>query len=107
MNADTFFGMVHGVGAVGGEKRSGGDSANGMPRNWLTTAVALGIIVVVPTNTPEAIVTLGAAVRSAAVDAVNKPERRVATTRDGFPSSISKKALGKQCKQETVLWKPL
>lgn len=43
---------------MGGENLSGG-AANGMPKNWLTVAVADGIEVVVPITMPDARVTSG------------------------------------------------
>lgn len=53
-------GCDQGRGSCGGEKRSGGESAKGTPRNLFTTAVAEGSEVVVPTRTPAANVTVGA-----------------------------------------------
>jgi hypothetical protein len=52
-------GSFHGLGGAGGLNRSGGDCANGMPRNWLTAAVAVGTDTTVPTMTPASIVAVG------------------------------------------------
>ena len=46
-------------GWTGGENRSGGDWANGIPRNLLTEAVAVGRVVVVPITTPISMLALG------------------------------------------------
>ena len=48
-----------GAGSTGGEKRSGGETAKGTPKNWLTTAVAVGKRVVVPTTHPASTWTVG------------------------------------------------
>jgi hypothetical protein len=52
-------GFFHGFAGAGGLNRSGGDWANGMPRNWLTAAVAVGTDTAVPTITPASIVAVG------------------------------------------------
>jgi hypothetical protein len=44
---------------VGGENLSGGEEANGIPRNLFTVAVADGNKVVVPNSGPESIEALG------------------------------------------------
>lgn len=44
---------------LGGENRSGGEAANGIPRNLFTVAVADGIEVVVPTTNPESMTAVG------------------------------------------------
>ena len=59
LKAVAFSGVDHGAGLLGGEKRSGGEAANGIPRNLLTTTEAEGRTVVVPTTGPDAIVTVG------------------------------------------------
>ena len=62
----AIYGSLNGAGTVGGENRTGGDAANGIPRNLFTTTVAKGSEVVVPITTPEAIVTVGAAATATA-----------------------------------------
>ena len=59
LHSVTFRGLLHCCGLCGGEKRSGGDWANGIPRNLFTAAVAEGKVVYVPTRAPEARVTVG------------------------------------------------
>ena len=59
LDADASRGADHGAGWLGGEKRSGGEAANGIPRYLLTAAIAEGSRVVVPTTAPEPIVTVG------------------------------------------------
>lgn len=52
-------GRIHRDGLLGGLKRSGGESANGMPKNLLTIAVAEGRVVEVPIIFPESILAVG------------------------------------------------
>lgn len=59
MKADAFSGLYHGTVLLGGENLSGGEAANGIPRNLFTVAVADGIEVVVPTTGPESITAVG------------------------------------------------
>jgi hypothetical protein len=49
----------------GGENRSGGDCAKGIPRNWFTGPKAVGRVVDFPTTTPASIVAVGALLRLA------------------------------------------
>ena len=59
-------GSVNGFAGVGGEKRSGGLTAKGMPRNLLTVTVADGNTVVVPMTTPTSMVAVGKLVEAGA-----------------------------------------
>jgi hypothetical protein len=59
--AETFNGLVHATGLIGGENLSGGEAAKGIPRYLFTVAVAAGSKVVVPTRTPDGITTVGRA----------------------------------------------
>lgn len=52
-------GRTHLSGLTGGLKRSGGESAKGMPKYLWTTAVADGRVVEVPIITPESILAVG------------------------------------------------
>ena len=52
-------GFDHDFGFRGAEKRSGGEAANGTPRNLLTVVEEEGNDVVVPTITPASIVAVG------------------------------------------------
>jgi len=49
----------------GGSNLFGGDCANGIPKNLLTEAVAVGRVVVVPITTPASMVAVGAAAYAA------------------------------------------
>ena len=51
-------GVVHGLTAVGGENRTGGE-ANGIPRYWLTATTEEGTVTLDPTTTPEESTTVG------------------------------------------------
>jgi hypothetical protein len=51
---------VNRLAGSGGENRSGGDFANGIPRNWCTCPRDEGSAVVVPTTMPVSIVAVGA-----------------------------------------------
>jgi hypothetical protein len=59
LNFDASNSPLNGVGGCGKPNLSGGDLANGIPRNWFTVAVAAGRDVVVPTTRPSAIRTVG------------------------------------------------
>lgn len=52
-------GADHRAGFSGGENRTGGETANGNPRNWFSTALELATGVALPTTTPDSIVTVG------------------------------------------------
>lgn len=56
---EALSGLYHGAAFLGGENLSGGEAANGIPRNLFTVAVADGIEVIVPTTKPESITTVG------------------------------------------------
>ena len=70
---DAFNGFDHDAGGAGGENRTGGDAANGMPRYLLTATVAEGRIVVVPTITPDATVTVGSTAETRRVVQIKPP----------------------------------
>jgi hypothetical protein len=59
LNCDASNSPLNLEGGFGKPNRSGGDWANGMPRNLLIVAVAAGRDVVVPTTTPSAITAVG------------------------------------------------
>lgn len=59
--------------ALGGENLSGGDCANGIPRNWFTGPSAAGRLVDFPITTPLSIVAVGAALSDAKVNVENRP----------------------------------
>lgn len=56
----AFRGCLNRRAGSGGENRSGGDCANGIPRNWCTDPNEVGSEVVLPTTTPVSIVAVGA-----------------------------------------------
>ena len=59
LNACARLGFDHCGTGTGGEKRSGGLNANGMPRNLLTVTVEEGRFVTVPITVPESMVAVG------------------------------------------------
>lgn len=59
LKAEALSGLYQDATLRGGENLSGGEAANGMPRNLFTVAVADGNVVVVPTNGPESMTTVG------------------------------------------------
>jgi hypothetical protein len=71
LNACAWSGDGHAGAGWGGEKRSGGDCAKGMPRYAFAAAAIVGWfegLMVVPMRMPEAIVTEGAATRASTGD---------------------------------------
>ena len=59
LKAEALSGTHQSATLRGGENLSGGEAANGMPRNLFTVAVADGNVVVVPINGPEPTTTVG------------------------------------------------
>lgn len=60
LNCVAFNGESQGKGFCGGEKRAGGDCANGIPRYlFIRTGDDKGYVVVVPMTTPPSTVAVG------------------------------------------------
>ena len=57
--AVALMGFLNTPGFWGGLNLSGGDCANGMPKNLFTTAVAVGRLVVVPITHPASMLAVG------------------------------------------------
>lgn len=72
----AFIGRFDREAGFAGENRSGGDCANGTPRNWLTGARPLGSEVDFPINMPVSMIAIGPSY----VVACPKPANELATT---------------------------